>query len=192
MKYTAQHGEDRWMEQNWAELGLPEVGTFCEVGACDGILLSNTYWLEHSKGWSGVLIEPEPRWGFMQKMRPKSTLLKIACGRTLAISLGQHPDCPSLSGELRLDVPRVLVPCLPLETCLRDLSSLDVLSIDTEGTELDVWATRGRFSPKLVIIEWDTQGLAASDQSGLIIERFRADGYSLRKTMDCNLIFTRD
>ena len=32
-------------------------GFFCEVGACDGKVHSNTLWLEENKGWTGILCE---------------------------------------------------------------------------------------------------------------------------------------
>ena len=35
-------------------------GFFVEAGALDGILLSNTVWLEMYKNWTGLLIEPHP------------------------------------------------------------------------------------------------------------------------------------
>ena len=35
-------------------------GIFLEAGAHDGWTGSNTYWLEVSLGWSGILIEPVP------------------------------------------------------------------------------------------------------------------------------------
>lgn len=34
--------------------------TFLEFGAVDGLLVSNTYFLEHSRGWTGALCEPNP------------------------------------------------------------------------------------------------------------------------------------
>ena len=36
--------------------------TFLEFGASDGINLSNSYMLENSLGWTGVLAEPSPQW----------------------------------------------------------------------------------------------------------------------------------
>ena len=39
-----------------------EKGYFCEVGACDGLIHSNTYFLEKNKQWSGILCEPASFW----------------------------------------------------------------------------------------------------------------------------------
>src|SRR5690348_10278612 len=36
-------------------------GTFVEVGVGNGLDLSNTYLLEKSFGWKGVLVDPDPR-----------------------------------------------------------------------------------------------------------------------------------
>lgn len=41
-----------------ALLGAKERGIFVEVGAGDGILMSNTYLLEKKLSWTGLLIEP--------------------------------------------------------------------------------------------------------------------------------------
>ncbi|KAK3860847.1 hypothetical protein Pcinc_033136 [Petrolisthes cinctipes] len=36
-------------------------GFFVEAGALDGVYLSNTLWLEMNLGWTGLLVEPDPR-----------------------------------------------------------------------------------------------------------------------------------
>src|SRR4051812_39798514 len=55
--YQGQHGEDRWLE---LFLGNRRDGFYLEVGAYDGVVISNTYHFEQI-GWSGVLVEPDPR-----------------------------------------------------------------------------------------------------------------------------------
>jgi hypothetical protein len=37
---------------------LPASGFYVDVGAHDGRSMFNTYHLERSKGWNGILIEP--------------------------------------------------------------------------------------------------------------------------------------
>lgn len=37
-------------------------GTFIEFGACDGITLSNTLYLEKKLNWTGILAEPAKKW----------------------------------------------------------------------------------------------------------------------------------
>ena len=54
--FRAQNGEDRWLDTYFQ--GKRE-GYFVEVGAYDGVDLSNTYHFEQI-GWHGVLVEPDP------------------------------------------------------------------------------------------------------------------------------------
>ncbi len=57
-----------------------EHGVFVELGAHDGLHISNTYYLERIRGWTGVLIEPIPRlYGRAVKNRPKCQVFNCAC-----------------------------------------------------------------------------------------------------------------
>ncbi len=54
--YTSQYGQEKVIES----LTKDHKGIFIEVGAWNGIELSNTYYLEKIKDWTGILIEPIP------------------------------------------------------------------------------------------------------------------------------------
>ena len=43
------------------ETGFKRGGFFVEIGAYNGVDLSNTYLLEKSFGWTGILAEPNPQ-----------------------------------------------------------------------------------------------------------------------------------
>lgn len=185
--YVSQHHEDQWMDRGWEWLGLPDVGFFVEFGAADGVKFSNTYWLEHGKGWRGLLCEPDPR--HVIRERPNCILERCAVGPAGEIVLGQTED-PFLSGALRKPedfktevraISRVTVPCIPLSDLLEKhrVEKVDVISIDTEGTELESWRTLdlSRWRPRLAIIELVTWGLPNRSQE--IIDALYKDGYTL-------------
>lgn len=196
-QFAAQHGEDKWLCDHWAELRLPEFGFFVEFGAGDGVYLSNTYWLEHSKGWHGLLCEPDPR--NVIRDRPHSMIEHIAIGPRGVAKLG-CPDDPYLSGTRRTtDASQkavraqhvIEVPMLPLSEVLDKygVDGIDVISIDTEGTELEAWRTLNlkRWRPRLVIIELMTWGLP--DNSREIVAALAADNYQMIHRTHHNGIF---
>jgi FkbM family methyltransferase len=196
--YRSQHGEDEWIDRHWSELGLPDVGYFVEFGAADGERFSNTYWLEHAKGWSGLLIDADPR--HVITCRPKSVFERCAIGPRASVEFGQCEE-PQLSGTLRRPkdyktevraINMIQVEQYPLSVLLdrHRVDSVDVISIDTEGTELDAWRTLdlSRWRPRVAIIELITWGLRNS--SGKIIRRMEIDGYRLAERTYHNGIFT--
>jgi len=54
MSYS-QLGQDKWVLEH-----IPHPGYFVDIGASDGILMSNTYGLERL-GWMGICVEPNSR-----------------------------------------------------------------------------------------------------------------------------------
>jgi FkbM family methyltransferase len=56
-RFHAQLGQD---QRVLARFGSDRPGYFVEVGASDGVQLSNTLALERDFGWSGVCVEPVP------------------------------------------------------------------------------------------------------------------------------------
>ncbi len=54
--FRAQNGEDWWLD---AYFGHRRRGYFADIGAYDGVNLSNSYHFKQI-GWTGILAEPEP------------------------------------------------------------------------------------------------------------------------------------
>lgn len=151
-------------------------GTFIEIGAYDGYSHSNTYCLS-KLGWKGVYIEPIPAFAQACSQRhsfnPNITVVNSAISSDkeyldffvantlttssetqfkayLEIDWAKNDINKFYQGKLR-------VPSIRLDTLLNKLkiNKIDVLVIDTEGTELDVLNSfdLNILSPKLIICE---------------------------------------
>jgi FkbM family methyltransferase len=154
---------------------LPDrPGVFVEVGAFDGYRYSNTYFLERFRGWSGVLIEPIPEsFALCVRDRPRSQVFNCALvapggPSSLTLSYG-GPLSAELSKErLKRELDRgtcfgweetyeVTVPARSLTAVLEQagVQSIDFLTLDVEGAEVDV--LRGldfdRYSPRYLLVE---------------------------------------
>jgi FkbM family methyltransferase len=189
--FHAQHNEDRWLEANWTRLRLPTHGVFVDVGASEGVIESNTVWLERERGWTGICIDADPRVIETLRRNRKCTVINCAVGPLGIRLFPLHPN-QKLSGFLREEGPDIAVVTMPLDSLVATLSHLDILSIDTEGTELDVLATidLDRWQPSLIFLEWDTIGLP--DRREEIIPALQGMGYSLLTTLGANLVFERN
>ena len=140
-------------------------GFFVEVGANDPFVHSQTWHLEQ-RGWTGVLIEPQP--DLVQALRAKraAAVFAAACsapaaaGKTMRLHLAG--PCSSLDGHLAVTgvtaATAIEVPVRTLDDILteaRAQTPIDFLSIDVEGHEVEV--LRGfdirRWRPRLIMLE---------------------------------------
>jgi len=80
---------------------IKRKGFFLEAGANDGIIQSNTYYLEKKLKWTGILIEPLPlKYNLLKNNRPLS--------RVFSLALTNDPSIKSLQMEI-LDGERGLM-----------------------------------------------------------------------------------
>jgi len=188
-QFHSQHGEDSWVVEH---LDLPTRGIFVEVGAYDGVLSSNTLHFEQ-KGWDGLLIEPDR---MLFKLCCENRKCTMEC--CAVASIPGHRDYfinledRGLSGLERAGV-KSHTYCDRLDTLIGmwlDTDNIDLLSIDTEGTELDVWRSIGDIRPQIVIVEYFTLGLPPNDDA--IVRQFTKDGYTEVHRTACNIIFVLD
>lgn len=162
-EFHSAFGEDRFLVQNWRDR-LPDSGYFVDVGAGDPFNASNTLHFERN-GWKGLLIEADPRRTEKLRESRQGIVLPIAIGAvngTADLYLTGHLDHASLH-NLHKSPLMVPVEARRLEVVLREngVTRIDLLSIDTEGTELDVWTSYSRteFPTEFVIIEFETCGI---------------------------------
>tara|TARA_R110002072_G_scaffold84065_12_gene190592 strand:- start:26 stop:730 length:705 start_codon:yes stop_codon:yes gene_type:complete len=59
IKYYSQQDEDKYLLR-YILNSKTHNGTFLEIGACDGLMYTNTKMLEDDFGFKGILIEPQP------------------------------------------------------------------------------------------------------------------------------------
>lgn len=146
----AQLMQDIWVLH---ELDRKRDGFFVEFGATDGKSLSNTYLLEKKFGWKGILAEPNPLWHEALK-RNRTAAISTKCvysrsGEEVSFMASSYPELGGVVDFLRPDEREkyaqtsevIRVPTISLNDLLAEHKApqnIDFMSIDTEGSELDI------------------------------------------------------
>lgn len=136
---------------NW--LNYKRSGYFVEFGAADGVIYSNSHLLEKELGWSGILAEPARVWR-ADLERNRTAHIDTRCvwkstGETLVfneVALGELSTIDDFSdhdshSKSRETGSRYEVSTVSLNDLLETHDAPDVidyLSIDTEGSELEI------------------------------------------------------
>jgi FkbM family methyltransferase len=178
----------------WEFFGHRSEGFFVEVGANYPRQGSQTWHLEHA-GWRGLLVEPQATlFQALCRERPRSKVFWAACGAPEKTGLAElYVPANGLEGfatleknvddfEIRYErTERVEVTTLDALLVQVGNPKVDFVSIDTEGTELDVLRgfTLGQHQPALILIEDKGQSLAKH-------RYLRARGYKLVKRTGLN------
>lgn len=152
--YYGQHNEDKFMSENI----FPNVknGVCIEVGAYDGISLSNTLHFER-KGWRALCIEPIPsKFENCKSIRKECYQCCISdsnyqdkeftifhINNNLGAVSSLIPDKRLIESHKHLitNMSKCMVKVRSLNSLLEEINfpkNIDFISIDTENTELDV------------------------------------------------------
>ena len=140
-------------------------GTFVEIGAYDGVNMSNTFMYERCFNWTGLLIEAQPdNFESLQyhSGRQSTKILSAVCASGTDPPVVRMTRPQSGHGNVAKQVKvsginTVEVPCAPLSTIIDStgLSREDIVffSLDVEGAELDVLRTVSPSRFKIIMVE---------------------------------------
>jgi len=140
-------------------------GFFIEIGAHNGIMQSNTYYLEKNKNWRGVLIEPSPN-NYILCKKNRSKFNKVYCNACVSFSYKEefvkiaYAELVSTAIYLESDIDRPLLQAQKGLTFLKEdeipiygaiaktmneilvdsnaPQDIDFFSLDVEGSEIEV------------------------------------------------------
>lgn len=155
--YRSQFGQDQFVAER---LQFKRNGVFVDIGANDGITLSNSYFFEKKLDWTGVAVEPLPEIFQQLSQNRNCKLAKICISNTSGIVNFLH--CEAYNGMLSGIVSKfhfkhghsierannatsgtneiIQVDSMTPMQLLKEhtIDRIDYLSIDTEGGELDI------------------------------------------------------
>src|SRR5574343_581005 len=121
-----------------------ENGVFIDVGACEGIYVSNTYFFEKHKGWKGICIEADPKtFEDLKENRPNSICVNSLIYDYREIHKYAQDEIPQFSGietertEKTKEYNSIQLKSELLNDVMEKykIYNIDFLSLDTEGCE---------------------------------------------------------
>lgn len=189
-------------------------GFFVEVGAYDGLSTSNSWGLAEA-GWSGLLVEPQPRKVAEcienHKDHPAVQTIQTAIGKTgeTKISLQMASALTTARADLLQEYKKVkwakgalTEESITVSSCTLDAllerydvpSGFEVLIVDVEGSEVDVMSgfSLATWHPVMIIIELSDShpdiSSGAADSVGIQI-KLTENGYYVAYKDSINTVF---
>jgi len=188
--YHSQIGQDKWVHSMLGDIN----GYFIELGACDGLGLSNTLFFERTLNWNGICIEPNDT--FMEDLKKNrncnisNDVISSHEGREINFAL-----CGAVSSIIdenigvftKTDVS-VLKISNTLENVLDKFNApkvIDYLSLDVEGQEYNILSTFpfDKYKFKCITVEHNAPHIGTKQQI-LIRDILEKNGYTFVKGND--------
>jgi FkbM family methyltransferase len=147
-EFKGQYGQDILLDRL---LEGKRQGVFVELGAYDPVYLSNTYFLERNRGWTGLLVEAQPdRKQLLERMRPHAIVESCAISDeekeitfTIADAISGIADNMTPQHVRRvagLRNTQIHLKTVTLQSLLdkHGIRRVDYFSLDVEGAEIQV------------------------------------------------------
>jgi FkbM family methyltransferase len=204
--YVSQLGQDRFIDEYF---GQKENLTFLDIGAHDGVTISNTVFLEKQRNWNGMCIEAQPSEFEKLQSNRNCICVNVAVsnfeGETDFIYVEGYANMLSgisddynkthmerIKGEVNHyggKIKTIKVPVKRLQTVLEEhnMLNIDFCSIDTEGSEFNIVQSIDfdKTNIKVFIIE-------NNYKETNIQEYLETKGYSLYKKLEWDDIFIKN
>lgn len=199
----SQHGEDGILASMFYDSESPRY--FVEVGVIDGLRFSNSLIFEKA-GWKGLCVEPHPAYAPLAKRNRSCSVIQAAAGSVVADNSTFYAEprgalsglSPQDANVLRrkhghyfqgFDKLSVRVATLDMLLEREDApKSFEFISIDVEGTELDVLQglSLSTWNPRVILVE------ATDPLSRTRLEKYLSQyGYSCARNLRSNYFFCR-
>ena len=175
--YYAQIGQDKIIEQFFQKYP-PTNKIFVDVGAFDGVNYSNVRRLYETYGWTGLCIEPvEKNYKLLVKSYKGSSVRCLKVGISnwdgeADINVVTWPGLPGWGSEVSTfskeemarweqykpvwNLEHIILKKLTTVLNEEKIEAFDLLSVDTEGHDLEVLQGLdfSRFKPSLIVVEY--------------------------------------
>ncbi len=201
--FYAEHNTDKFIRDKYFS-DYSYKGVIMEVGAATPTFLSTTKHFKEN-GWRAIHIEPNPIF-VEEHLKVGNEIYNYACGEedkdnvdfTVISQQNGEITCHSFSSFFvkdvyqnldlnyfnRLDKKIIKVNCRKLDSIIKELNlqNIDILSIDTEGWELEVMRGLSIIKPTVIILE----NVLHSDEYNQYMEN---NGYKLDDKVEINYIY---
>jgi FkbM family methyltransferase len=188
-------------------------GFFIDIGASDGIIWNTTLGLEINNEWQGICIEPHPSIYKKLTSSTNGVSRKAECLNVAILTEEKICDFQMFDGDWdsymlsgivgsydsrqkdREDFKRnsnnskiIKVKCMPLQKILdeRDITHVDYLSIDTEGSELEILKSID-FSKT----SFDLISVEVNYESSEIDNLLQENGYQFVERVSCDNFYSK-
>jgi len=188
--YKSQIKQDAWVLKNLNNL---RGGYFVDIGAHDGISMSNTHVLEKEFGWSGICVEPNPDSFKELSTNRTCDALNMAVSPYEGVVYFDKTDDPTM-GHICNYKTDIVVQSNNIEYILsRCPKEIDYISLDIEGLELSVLESFpwGKYKVKCWTIEHNIYTNGDNENYSKILQILMGHNY-LVKTHDWDFFAVLD
>jgi hypothetical protein len=181
----SQSGEDGVLAKIFSMLPKEKNRWTVEFGGWDGKFSSNTCNFIENSHWNGIFIEPDAE-RFKELVKNHGSNPNVHCIKKFI----------TLKGENRIDRILQKVQNLP--------KNFDLLSVDVDSCDYQIWKSMNLYQPKVVIIEFnpsipldfdyiqpDDFSIHNESNLGVLVKLGKNKGYELVSCVENNAIFVR-